>query len=96
MLIKLHTVVHEYLKILLSLINALRKSGVHFSSMLYTLHNPDKPAKVHATVKTLITFRVSGRKREMYIGLARPCVCLYSCLSDCPSPHFHTTARTQM
>jgi len=36
----------------------------------------------------LITFRVSCRRREMYSGHARLCVCL----SVCPSPHSHTTA----
>ena len=30
----------------------------------------------------------------MYISHARLCVCV--CLSDCPRPHAHTTARTRM
>ena len=33
----------------------------------------------------LITFRVSYRRREMYIGHARPCLCLCVCLSVCLS-----------
>jgi len=37
-----------------------------------------------------IAFRVSCRRREMYIGLAHLRV------SACPSPHSHTTARTRM
>ena len=36
----------------------------------------------------LITFRMSRRRREMYIGHSPLCVC--------PSPHSHTTARTRM
>jgi len=32
------------------------------------------------------------RRREMYFGHTRLCVCV----SVCPSPHSHTTARTQM
>jgi len=38
----------------------------------------------------MITFRVSRRQREMYCGNAR----LSVCLSVCPRPHAHTTART--
>jgi len=40
----------------------------------------------------VITPRVSRRRREMYIGHARLCVCV--CVSVCLSPHSHTTART--
>jgi len=40
----------------------------------------------------LITFRVSRRRREMYIGHARPSVCV----SVRPRPYSHTTARTGM
>jgi len=39
-----------------------------------------------------ITFRMSRRSREMYIGHARLCVCVSVCLS----PNSHTTARTRM
>jgi len=35
---------------------------------------------------------VSRRRREMYCGHARLCVCL----SVCPRPHAHTIARTRM
>jgi len=44
----------------------------------------------------IITFRVSRRRREMYCGRARLCVCLCVCLSVCPRPHAHTIARTRM
>ena len=40
----------------------------------------------------LITFRVSHRRREMYIGHAR----LRVSVSVCPSPYAHTTAWTRM
>ena len=40
----------------------------------------------------VITFHVSRRRREMYSGHARLCVCV----SNCPRPHAHTTARTWM
>jgi len=40
----------------------------------------------------LVTFRVSRRRRKMYCGHARLCVCL----SVCPRPYAHTTARTRM
>jgi len=39
-------------------------------------------------IGAFVTFRVSRRRCEMYIGHARLCVC--------PSPHSHTTARTGM
>jgi len=42
------------------------------------------------------TFRVSRRRREIYIGHARLSVCLLLCLCVCPRPHAHTTARTRM
>ena len=42
----------------------------------------------------VITFRVSRRRREMYIGHDRLCDCV--CLSVCPSPHSHTTAKIRM
>ena len=48
---------------------------------------------VCTTVQAVITFRVSRRRREMYSGHARLCVCLPVCLS---LPHSHTTARTRM
>ena len=35
----------------------------------------------------MITFRVSRRRREMYRGHARLCVCLHVCLSDCLRMH---------
>jgi len=40
---------------------------------------------------------VSRRRRKMYCGHARLCVCLCVwCVSVCPRPHAHTTARTRM
>jgi len=41
---------------------------------------------------TVITFRVSCRRREMYCGDARLCLCL----SVCPRLHAHAIALTQM
>jgi len=41
-----------------------------------------------------ITFPVSRRRREMYIGHAR--LSVDDCLPVCPRPHAHITARTQM
>jgi len=38
------------------------------------------------TIRIFITFRMSHRRREMYCGNARLCVC--------PWPHAHTIART--
>ena len=43
-------------------------------------------------VIVVITFCVSRRRRKMYCGQARLCVCL----SVCPRPYAHITARTQM
>jgi len=37
-----------------------------------------------------ITFRVSRRRREMYIGQVRLCVCLSVCLSAAACPHYYT------
>jgi len=36
----------------------------------------------------IITFRVSGRRREMYIGHARLSVCVSVCLSAAACPHY--------
>jgi len=41
---------------------------------------------------SLVTFRVSRRRREMYCGHARLCVCLCAC----QRPHAYTIARTRM
>jgi len=38
----------------------------------------------------LIIFRVSRRRREMYCGHERLCVCV------CPRPHAYTIARTRV
>jgi len=38
----------------------------------------------------LVTFCVSRRRRKMYCGRASVC------LSVCPRPYAHTTARTRM
>jgi len=52
----------------------------------------------------LVTFCVSRRRRKMYCGHARLCVCLSVCLSVCltvclsvrPRPYAHTTAWTRV
>ena len=44
----------------------------------------------------VFTFCVSRRRRKMYCGHARLCVCLSVCLSVCPRPHGYTIARTRM
>ena len=46
----------------------------------------------HKSVHTVVTFCVSRGRRKMYCGHARLCVCL----SVCPWPYAHTTARTRM
>jgi len=51
-----------------------------------------KRSPIAATAEHLFTFRVRRRRREMYIGHARPCVYV----SVCPSPHSRTTVRTRM
>jgi len=40
----------------------------------------------------VITFRVRRRRREMYCGHPRLCVCL----SVCPRPHAHIATWTRM
>ena len=45
---------------------------------------------------TVITFCVSRRRRKMYCGHPRLCVCLSVCLCACPRPHAYTIARTRM
>jgi len=49
------------------------------------------------TGNAINTFRVSLRRREMYCGHARLCVCVcaYVRLPVCPRPHAHTIARTR-
>jgi len=42
--------------------------------------------------RSVVTFCVSRRRRKMYCGHARLCVCL----SVCPRPYAHTTARSRM
>jgi len=48
----------------------------------------------HPIVLCVITFRVSRRRREMYTGHARLCVCLSVCVSVClslaASPYYCT------
>jgi len=44
----------------------------------------------------MITFRVSRKWREMYVGHARLSVSVSVYLSVCPSPHARTTTRTRM
>jgi len=50
--------------------------------------------------RDIVTFCVSLRRRKMYCGHARLCVCLCVCLSVYlsvrPRPYAHTTARTRM
>jgi len=63
----------------------------------------------HAVKLLFVTFRVSGRRREMYCGhncvsivlWSRASVCVLSvwlsvCLSVCPRPHAYTIARSRM
>ena len=50
----------------------------------------------HAATLGFTAFCVSRRRRKMYCGHARLCVCVSVCLSDCPRPYAHTTARTRM
>jgi len=47
---------------------------------------------VLALCRAIITFRVSRRRRKMYIGHARLCV---GGLPVCPRPYAHNTARTR-
>ena len=47
-------------------------------------------------VPLVITFCVSLRRGKMYCGHPRLCVCDSVCLSVCPRPYAHTTARTRM
>ena len=50
----------------------------------------DQPFMSHHCV--IVTFCVSRRRCKMYCGHARLCVCL----SVCPRPYAHTTARIRM
>jgi len=64
--------------------------GLHASCFLYKC-----PASRGGSLRQhglLVTFCVSCRRRKMYCGHARLCVCL----SVCPRPYAHTTARTRM
>ena len=45
---------------------------------------------VRLSLAGIVTFPVSRRQHEMYIGYACLCVCVY------PSLHSHTTAGTRM
>ena len=44
----------------------------------------------------VIIFRVRRSRGEIYIGHGRLCDCVSVCVSVCPSPHSHSTARTRM
>jgi len=46
------------------------------------------------TLAYIITFCVSHRRRKMYCGHARLCVCLSVCV--CPRLYAHTIARIRM
>jgi len=50
----------------------------------------------HAVICGIITFCVSRRRRKMYCGHTRLCVCVSVCLSVCPRPYAQITARTRM
>ena len=58
------------------------------------------PEQSSPSLANFITFCVSRRRRKMYCGHARlcvcVCVCLCVCLSVCPRPYADTTARTRM
>jgi len=62
--------------------------------------NPNPNPMLVLLAKEIITFCVSRRRRKMYCGHARLCVCLSVCLcvclSVCPRPYAHSTARTRM
>jgi len=49
-------------------------------------------SQTETTVTTIITFRQSRKRREMYCGHAR----LFACLCVCPRPHAHIIARSRM
>jgi len=51
---------------------------------------------VRSIIYLFITFCVSRRRRKMYCGNARLCMCVSVCLSVCPRPYAHTTVRTRM
>jgi len=58
--------------------------------------------EINTVIFNIITFCVSRRRRKMYCGHARLCVCMYVCvcvsvcLCVCPRPYAHATARTRM
>jgi len=45
---------------------------------------------IFRTSRYIITFRVSRRRREMYCGHTRLCVCVSVCLSAAACPHYCT------
>ena len=51
---------------------------------------------ISATADLLLHFRVSRRRREMYCGHPRLCVCVSVYLYVCTRPHAYTIARTRM
>ena len=61
---------------------SLRERRAAESSHKFPMHSPGGA--------TLITFCVSRRRRKMYCGHARLCVCLSACLSAAVRPHYYT------
>ena len=59
-------------------------------------HSHHVSAFIHRQLVDSSYICVNRRRRKMYCGHARLCVCLCVCLSVCPRPYAYTTARTQM
>ena len=59
-----------------------------------TMETPQSSSRSVSGKGTIITVCVSRRRHKMYCG--RTSLCLNVCLSVCPRPYAHTTARTRM
>jgi len=74
--------------------------GGHIGAIWRIRLNHSSAAAMRPYVKLLwslvITFLVEQSWGEMYIGHGSLCVYMSVCVSICPSPHSHTTARTRM
>jgi len=57
---------------------------------------PDERRWPHSIYTLYTLYNVSRRRRKIYCGHARLCVCLCVCLPACPRPYAHTNARTRM
>jgi len=79
--------------------NTARKHGRHFWTPVNGgWAGPSRSAGAIDNDVILSTFCVSRRRRKMYCGHARLCVCVRVCVSVCvcvcPRPYAHTTACT--